>query len=76
MRGLLIPVLDLPRTPLPLTSQHRDKIDQTVLERVRSSYLKMIIEDGGANAATIEPLLERVMAGTIEAAVNYSVGTL
>jgi hypothetical protein len=27
----------------------------------------MIIEDGGANAATIEPLLERVMAGTIDA---------
>jgi hypothetical protein len=30
----------------------------------------MIIEDGGANAATIEPLLERVMAGTIEAAAQ------
>jgi hypothetical protein len=58
---------DLPRTPLSLKSQHRDEIDQIVLERVHSSYLKMIIEDGGANAATTEPLLELVMIGTIDA---------
>ncbi|KAG1762192.1 hypothetical protein EDD22DRAFT_593162 [Suillus occidentalis] len=58
---------DLRSTPLPLTLQHRDEIDQIVLKRVPSSYLKMIIEDEGANAATIKPLLAMVMIGTIDA---------
>ncbi|KAG2137377.1 uncharacterized protein EDB93DRAFT_1330667, partial [Suillus bovinus] len=52
---------DLPRTPLPLTLQHRDEIDQTVLKRVRPSYLKTILEDEGANDAAIE----LIMTGTI-----------
>ncbi|KAG1762984.1 hypothetical protein EV702DRAFT_1052031 [Suillus placidus] len=48
---------DLPMTLLPLTSKHRDEIDQTVLKRVDPDDLKMVIEDEGADATTTELVL-------------------
>jgi hypothetical protein len=57
---------DLPMTLLPLTSQHRDEIDQTVLERVPPGALKMIVQSEGADTTTTESLL--VLINTILAA--------
>ncbi|KAG1776127.1 hypothetical protein EV702DRAFT_1231141 [Suillus placidus] len=56
---------DLPMTLLPLTSKHRDEIDQTVLKRVDPDFVKMVIEDEGADATTTEPLLVLIMTQVI-----------
>jgi hypothetical protein len=65
---------DLPRTPLPLTSQHRNEIDKAVLKRVRRlgpDSLKMIIEDEGIDATTTERPLVLIMTQTIAVASEF-----
>lgn len=55
-------------TLLPLTSQHRDEIDQTVLERVPPGALKMIVQSEGADTTTTKSLLVLIIIHTISAA--------
>jgi len=44
-------------TLLPLTLQHRDEIDQTVLRTVPPDFLKTIVQSEGADTTTVESLL-------------------
>ncbi|KAG2339329.1 hypothetical protein BDR05DRAFT_624804 [Suillus weaverae] len=59
---------DLPMTLLPLTSKHRDEIDQTVLKKAGPRVFEMILEDEGADPTTTEWLLVTVMSKVIAVA--------
>ncbi|KAG2339339.1 hypothetical protein BDR05DRAFT_1003445 [Suillus weaverae] len=60
---------DPPMTLLPLTSKHRDEIDRTVLKRVDPDFVKMVIENEGADATTTEPLLVLIMTQVMAQAI-------
>jgi len=55
-------------TLLPLTSQHRDEIDQTVLKIVHPDVLKTIVQSEGADTTTTKSLLVLIIIHTISAA--------